>query len=128
MNCKSTMLAVVTLVCVLAVPSAFAQQDGGAGGEQPVLQWTERPTGAHFARNYPRSALRDGVEGGAILECLVLENGSLECTVLAEAPEQYEFGRAALRVARHFRLALHTTDGAATAGGTVQIPIRFRLR
>ncbi|WP_395647560.1 energy transducer TonB [Terricaulis sp.] len=89
--------------------------------------WVERPDAGDFARNYPQRALDENVDGRAILDCLVAPDGRLACMVVTEEPEGYGFGEASLRVARSFRMAPLTRDGAPTAGGRVRVPIRWQL-
>lgn len=89
--------------------------------------WVERPDARDFARNYPQRALDENVSGRALLECLVVADGRLACTVVSEEPEGYGFGEASLRVARSFRMAPETRDGVPTAGGRVRVPIRWNL-
>jgi len=81
-----------------------------------------------FTRHYPPAALAAGIEGSAIVECQVADDGRLHaCSVLEETPPGPGFGEAALRLTAYFRMASHTRDGAATAGGRVRVPIRFTL-
>jgi hypothetical protein len=87
--------------------------------------WITRPTGADFARYYPERALEVRRPGEIIMICVVAEDGALTCAVGHENPSGWGFGQAGLRLAQHFRMALHTMDGAPTAGATVRIPIRF---
>jgi protein TonB len=91
------------------------------------MNWVERPTGQDFARNYPHDALRNNIEGRAILDCLVGADGRLSCIVLSEEPVGQGFGEASLRVARSFRAALQTRDGRTTAGGRARVPITWRI-
>lgn len=87
--------------------------------------WVERPTPHDFGRYYPQAALDALVNGSATLDCLVAADGRLACTVTREEPGGFGFGEAALRLARHFRMAQETRDGQRTAGGRVRVPMRF---
>ncbi|MEK7427348.1 MAG: energy transducer TonB [Pseudomonadota bacterium] len=90
--------------------------------------WLRRPSGEDIARYYPDRALRMGVEGRATLSCTVTTSGGLEgCGVVGESPEDQDFGAAALRMSRLFKMRPMTRDGAPVSGGTVRIPIRFVL-
>jgi protein TonB len=91
------------------------------------LTWLERPSGEVFASNYPTEALRNGVEGRVVLDCMVVAFGRLTCTIAFEDPPGQGFGAATLNIARSFRLAAQTADGTPTAGGRVRVPITWRL-
>jgi len=90
--------------------------------------WLRKPSGEDFARYYPSRAQRMNVEGRATLGCTVTATGGLEgCTVVSETPNDQDFGAAALRMAKLFKMRPMTRDGAPVSGGEVKIPIRFAL-
>jgi len=90
--------------------------------------WLRRPSGAEIARYYPERAARRGVEGRAVIGCQVTASGRLaDCRVTTEAPADEEFGDAALKMSRHFKMRPMTRDGVPVSGGTIRIPIRFAL-
>ena len=90
--------------------------------------WLRKPSGEDVARFYPERALRMNVEGRATLSCTVNAAGSLEgCTLVSEIPDDQEFGGAALRMTRLFKMRPMTRDGVPVSGGTVKIPLRFQL-
>ena len=97
----------------------------------PVIQtpdWLRRPSGEDMARYYPARAQRMGVEGRATLSCTVGASGALQaCAVASETPADQDFGAAALRMARLFKMRPMTKDGEPVSGGLVRIPIRFVL-
>ncbi|MDZ4320415.1 MAG: energy transducer TonB [Phenylobacterium sp.] len=63
-----------------------------------------------------------------VLSCQVTARGTLEgCSVVEESPADQDFGAAAMRMTRLFRMRPRTADGAPVEGGTVRIPITFRL-
>jgi len=47
--------------------------------------------------------------------------------VVSEDPGDQDFGSAALRMSKLFKMKPMTRDGAPVAGGQVRIPIRFQL-
>ncbi|MDX5329883.1 MAG: energy transducer TonB [Pseudomonadota bacterium] len=90
--------------------------------------WARLPSGEDVARYYPDRAQRMGAEGRVVLSCSVTARGTLEnCSVVEESPTGQDFGSAALRMTRLFRMRPRTADGQPVEGGTVRIPISFRL-
>ena len=68
------------------------------------------------------------VSGRAEISCTVLANGKLsDCSVVSEDPADQQFGDAALKLSKLFKMRPQTKDGAPTSGGTVRIPIRFQI-
>lgn len=92
------------------------------------FSYLARPTERDFAAVYPADALRRGVTGHVVLNCLIQADGQLACAVASEDPPGEGFGEAARRVAVRFRMPTHLSDGRPTVGGTVTLPITFTFR
>jgi hypothetical protein len=86
------------------------------------VTWRRRPNAGSFERAFPLNALRRGIDGATVLDCLVMESGRLNCLVASEQPTGWGFGDAALDVARDFRVDL---SGAPAVGHRVRIRIRL---
>lgn len=92
-------------------------------GRRPI--WTRTPTARRLSSFYPARDLERGREGEARLSCTVQANGVLDCTPVSETSRG--FGSAAVRVARTFRHAPHTTDGRDATGTPVNLRVVFRI-
>lgn len=90
------------------------------------LVWLEQPTAAEIASLYPSEAARLGAHGRVVMDCIVAEDGRLDCAVVWEFPAGFGFGEASLNVVRRFRIAPETADGTPTAGARVRRTIRWR--
>jgi len=87
--------------------------------------WIDRPTGDDLENAYPAFAEQLAIPGHADLDCLVLEDGHLQCDIVSEAPEARSFGGAALTVARRFRMAPTMPDGSRTKGARTRLSLSF---
>jgi TonB family protein len=118
-----------TLDDIAAAHAAAAQRahDHPPAPLTAPLAWLSRPGARDFEAAYPRDAFRDGLGGDVTLECLVQVDGELACVVANETPPGMGFGEAARLAAARFRLPQQTADGRPTAGGTVTIPLHFRV-
>jgi len=67
------------------------------------------------------------VQGQVVLHCVVAAEGTLGCYVASEDPPDQSFGAAALKLSKLFKMGPLTRDGAPTAGGEINIPIRFSV-
>jgi protein TonB len=88
--------------------------------------WIHQPNGDDFQRYYPDRASRMAVGGRVVLHCQVSASGTLNCSVASEQPADQEFGSAALKMSKLFKMRPQTRDGAPTSGGEINIPIRFQ--
>jgi TonB-like protein len=85
-----------------------------------------KPTLAQIQAAYPERALSNQIEGGAIIDCVVMEDGTLaRCTVVGEYPTGFGFGQAALDLAVDFVMRPRMLDGVAVGGGPARLGVRF---
>ena len=90
--------------------------------------WARMPNAEDLARFYPDRAQRLEREGRAVIECQVTASGTLtSCSILSENPPDMGFGDATLRASKYFKMRPQTKDGTPVSGGTVRIPLVWRL-
>lgn len=91
--------------------------------------WVRRPTAGELARYYPRSAMRDNVNGHAVVQCRLAASGRVEdCITLSETPEGYGFGAASEAIATSFWLRAAQADGRPFGEVLINVPIEWRRR
>jgi hypothetical protein len=103
--------------------SATPTQPQRAAGS---VVWTQRPTSRRISDLYPRSALNDGVGGRVVMECRVLGDLSVSCSIASETPSGVGFGRAALSAASSYRARATLSDGSSAVGSTARIAVSFQ--
>lgn len=100
-------LAAALMVSACLYGAALAQSDA------PLVftpRWEAEPSGAEYARLYPRAALNQNVSGVAVLCCTPRADRGLDCRVGHEWPEASGFGAASLEAAQRFRLTQTAYD------------------
>ncbi|MEQ1818420.1 MAG: hypothetical protein ABL871_07390 [Terricaulis sp.] len=103
--------------------SATPPQTRAAPGS---VVWDARPSPRRIADLYPRSALNDGVGGRVVLNCRVLGDLSVTCSIASETPSGAGFGRAALSASNSYRARSTLSDGASAIGSTTRIAVNFQ--
>lgn len=88
--------------------------------------WTARPSARRIAELYPERALRDGLGGRVVLDCRVLGDLSVSCSVASETPAGVGFGRAALSAANAYRARATLSDGSNSVGSSARIAVAFQ--
>lgn len=91
-----------------------------------TVLWAQRPSARVISANYPPRALREGVSGRAVLDCLVQPGLNLACTVASETPASSGFGRAALTAASAYRAQPTRSDGSSSVGARTRVAFSFQ--
>lgn len=105
------------------IGSATPPQTRAAPGS---VVWDARPSPRRIADLYPRSALNDGVGGRVVLNCRVLGDLSVTCSIASETPSGAGFGRAALSASSSYRARATLSDGSSAVGSSTRIAVNFQ--
>jgi len=109
--------SVLSMIALVAAPAAITNPD-----------WKRIPSADEMSDHYPERARNVWLEGGATIVCRISVKGRLNnCEVVAEDPEGFGFGAAALGLSGLFEMTPQMKDGQPVESGSVRIPIRFRL-
>jgi TonB family protein len=89
--------------------------------------WASLPSPEDLNATFPKT--QNGVNHvRVVLGCTVEAGGALGgCAVADEQPAGQGYGAGALALASKFRLSPWSTDGAATVGAHIKLPIRYEL-
>lgn len=110
---------------VLALSAAQAAEPRIEGGYIMNAPWVETASREVLEDAYPPFALQNDVKGGALLDCLVLADGALQCSIVSETPADRAFGGASLTAAKHYKMATALPDGRKTAGLRTRLNLSF---
>ena len=116
---------------MLAMTLAMLLQAGTAASRPPpsnadLPQWSRAPSAAEMAAAYPPGPRAENLAGSGVMDCTVGVAGELTaCEVVSESVAGQGFGSAAISLASKFQLPLKSPSGAAMAGRTVRVPIRW---
>ena len=116
-------LSVLVFAFLLAMP-AFAGDKGYVGEEGTEIEVTRVPSPNP---EYPRRAIRLGVEGSVKLEFDVDTDGSVLDPYVVESSPAGVFDRAAIKAVRKFLYQPPTYNGTSVKVNNVQINLTFRL-
>jgi TonB family protein len=115
----------------IGVAGLVAAMASSAQGQTKTItrpDWQQLPTAESLAEHYPQAGRMLDIEGYARVSCTVAASGALtDCKVDFEAPKDLGFGQAALAMSSEFRMRPQLVNGQPVAGGTVTVPIRFKL-
>jgi hypothetical protein len=116
---------------MLAMTLALLLQAGATGARPPpsatdLPQWSRAPSAAEMTAAYPPGPRAENLAGSGVMDCTVGAAGELTaCEVVSETVAGQGFGAAAISLASKFQLPLKSPSGAAMAGRTVRVPIRW---
>ena len=124
---------VLTLALLASAESGQVSPPAPPAGDVKMIPatrpvWVGIPTASAFKRYYPKEAQKQRISGKAVLDCKVRDDGTLTaCVVSEEAPRNMGFGEAALQLSEGFQMKSQTADGRPVGGGSVHLPIVFRV-
>lgn len=113
---------------VVTPPPAPIQTAATPPAARPAgtVSWAQRPSARRISDVYPERALRDGVGARVELDCTVLQNLSLTCSVANESPAGLGFGRAAMSASGSYRARPALSDGQSAVGARTRIVVQFQ--
>lgn len=113
------------LLLALTGHAARAQGADCAAGHT----WAQTPSPNDLSALYPEAAIVGGVEGEATLHCRRLPDGALgDCSVAAESPAGFGFGKAALAVAPALRMSPDCKPKTVTLPIHFSMPVKLRTQ
>lgn len=124
--------ASAAVAVVTGLGLAFAQE-AAPNAEQAsearyVPEWEERPSARSFAQNYPRAAMQRNIGAVVILCCTPQSNRRLECSVGLDSQPEHNFGAAAQRISREFKLTSQShAEYQSDPNNWLRVPITFAM-
>jgi hypothetical protein len=121
-NAKSAAHRIRAAIAALA---AFGAASIATAQPQPTPPkvFLETPTAEELLKVYPAQALKEGVDGFAIIGCDIEAGGRLsKCGVETERPLGYGFGDALLSLSTKFRV---DTTSEHKPGDRIGVPVKF---
>ncbi len=115
----------------VVIPISFVGE-GGLGETTSInvantLPWAATPTIADMAAAFPKAAMGRSAYGHVVIRCHVLHDIALDlCEIISEQPEGLGFGRAALGLAKLFRIDPDLPLPGKFKDLYVQLPFDFR--
>jgi hypothetical protein len=92
------------------------------------LTWRSRPKPDDYVMVYPRDAWEHDVEATVPMDCLIKDDGHLNCAAGDDGLPQYNFEQAARYISTQYQLETGNWQGVAVAGRRLKINVSFRLQ
>ena len=105
--------------------SALAVSDKGYVGEDEIEISVERIF--NQAANYPRKALRKGIEGYVVIQFDIDTDGAVLDPYVIESEPAGIFDRAAIKAVRKWLYDTPSYNGVSVKGNNVQVKVSFIL-
>jgi TonB family protein len=120
------------VVDTVNIPIRFMAPASNAGRRVPGKRflaspsWAEAPTYDEAVGAYPQRARQEGAGGSATVRCdITTDLGLNHCNVIAEEPKGKGFGRAAMKLADHFRVNAPADPSVDLRGVGTQYRVTF---
>lgn len=108
-----------------AVGDVFVVEGDWYEQDKPA-NWLRKPSSTDLIAVYPTQAMKDGVDGSAILSCIVNLQGALsDCIAYDDKPKGAHFADAALALTPQFLMKPATLNGHPVLS-VARIPINFK--
>lgn len=112
-------------VVATATVVLFVSQGAQAKVKETEADWLKQPTQEQLFGVWPNEAMRNGINGKALIACTVTVQGALrDCSVVEESPAGMSFGVAAIALTPQFLMKPATRDGKPVESG-IRMPINF---
>jgi TonB family protein len=112
------------VVAAVSAPIAVTAQKQDSPYDRDAT-WLRQPSAAEVLAVRPTAAIKEGLDGRALLKCLVTVQGALtNCSVVSENPPGKGFGGAALTLTSRFEMRPATKNGRPVESW-VQFPVNM---
>jgi hypothetical protein len=91
------------------------------------LSWRSRPKPDDYVMVYPRDAWEHEVEATVPMDCLIEDDGHINCAAGDDGLPQYNFEQAARYLTTQYQVELENLHGISVAGRRLKIRVAFRL-
>jgi hypothetical protein len=126
----TTELILVALLAAASAEPSNSDVPSPAPATTQVLAdpvWKSRPADDELWKFYPDRAYREGIDGFAVVACVIDGSGALRlCRIDGEQPKREGFGFVLTKLAERMQAELTSASGLPTPGRVVRIGAHFR--